>query len=117
MGYAIMKRIVAAVSAALMLSSGVVLAQDAKKVEAGRTLFRQKECTKCHQIEGKGNKDHPLDNVATKMSEAEIRKWLTSPKEMEATLEKQPKLKMSSKRAALTRAQIDDLMAYLVTLK
>jgi cytochrome c553 len=113
-----MKRFVTAVTAGLLVSSvGIVLAQDAKRIEAGRLLFSQKECTKCHQIAGRGNKEHPLDHVATKMNETDIRKWLTSPKEMEATLEKQPKLKMSSKKINLSAAQIDQLMAYLLTLK
>jgi len=115
-----MKRLVTAAVAGLTFSSaGLLLAQapEQKKIEAGMALFSQKECNKCHQIAGKGSKDHPLDHVATKISEADIRKWLTSTKEMEATLEKQPKLKMSSKKPNLTATEVDQLVAYLRTLK
>ena len=84
----------------------------------GKKLYDAKECAKCHMIAGKGNKIGPLDGVATKLKEAEIRNWLTDPVAMEAKLEKKPKVKMSSKakEMKLTPADIDALTAYLLTL-
>ena len=114
-----MKRFVIAAIGAVCLFGVTVSAQDAKLVAAGKKLYDSKECAKCHIIAGKGNKIGPLDGVASKLAEADIRKWFTATEEMEAKLEKKPKVKMSSKakQMALTPADIDALTAYVLTLK
>ena len=96
-----------------------VSAQDAKKIQTGKQLYGSKECAKCHMIAGKGNKIGVLDHVATKVSADDMRKWLTAPVDMEAKLDHKPKVKMSSKLAQmkLTDADVDALVAYLMTLK
>ena len=96
-----------------------VAAQDAKLVQAGKRLYETKECAKCHLIAGKGNKISPLDGVASKHGAAEMKKWLTATAEMEAALDHKPKVKMSSKVGLmkLTDAEVDALVAYLMTLK
>src|SRR5690349_8653385 len=111
-----MKRLVLTIAGIAVLSAPL-FAQDAKKVADGKKVFDAKECAKCHMIAGKGNKIGPLDGVASKLSEAEIRKWLTDPAEMEKTLEKKPKVKMSSKHITFTPAELDAVVAYLETLK
>jgi mono/diheme cytochrome c family protein len=99
------------------LAVAAVAAQDPKQVDVGRDLFSAKQCTKCHQVAGKGNKANKLDGVASKLTEADMRKWLTSPAEMEATLDHKPKIKMSSKKVPLKQAEVDSLVAYLQMLK
>lgn len=96
-----------------------VAAQDAKQVQAGKRLYDTKECAKCHLIAGKGNKISPLDGVGSKHTVAEMRKWLTATAEMEAALDHKPKVKMSSKIESmkLSDAEVDALVAYLMTLK
>ncbi len=113
------KRFLVAVVGTLALSGMTLLAQDAKQVDTGKKLFSSKECTKCHQIEGKGNKINILDGVATKVTAADMHKWLTEPAAMEAKLDHKPKVKMSSKikQLKLNPAEIDALVAYLQTLK
>ena len=37
----------------------------------------------CHAIAGAGNKSDPLDGVGKKLSAADIRAWIVTPKEME----------------------------------
>lgn len=110
-----MKRLGLAVLGAVLLCGSSAFAQDAA---AGKKIYDSKECAKCHIVAGKGNKIGPLDGVATKMSEADMRKWLTNPLEMERTLEKKPKVKMSSKlkQMGLKESDIDALIAYLKTL-
>lgn len=93
-----------------------MFAQDAKKVALGRKLYDQKECAKCHMIAGKGNKIGPLDDVGTKLSEADIRRWFTNTVEMEAKLDRRPRVKMAAKRLNLTPAEVDALTAYMLTL-
>ena len=95
-----------------------VSAQRASLVQAGKELYASHECDRCHRVAGKGYKDGKLDGVASKMSAADMRKWLTAPAEMEATLDKKPKVKMSSrKKMKLTDADVTALVAYLTTLK
>jgi mono/diheme cytochrome c family protein len=96
-----------------------VAAQDAKQVQAGKRLYESKECAKCHLIAGKGNKISALDGVGSKHTAAEMKRWLTATAEMEAALDHKPKVKMSSKVPLmnLSDADVDALVAYLMTLK
>lgn len=112
-----MKHFTLALVGLACLSTVAVSAQDPKQIDAGKQLYSAKQCAKCHQIAGKGNKANKLDGVASKLSPAEMKKWLISPAEMEAKLEKKPKLKMSSKKIELKGADLDAMLAYLETLK
>ena len=110
-------RLVLAVVAVAALAVGSLAAQD--KASQGRKIYDNKDCAKCHQIAGKGNKIGKLDGVASKMDAEEIRKWLTNPLEMEKSLTKKPKVKMSSKIKTMNlgAADIEALVAYMQTLK
>jgi mono/diheme cytochrome c family protein len=113
-----MKRVVAFVA---VLMGGVALAAQGtpQQVEAGRKLYNAKKCAQCHTIEGKGGtvtKLYPLDGVGAKLSAADMKRWLTHPEEMEAKLDKPPKLKMSSKKVPLTPEEADALTAYMLVL-
>ena len=119
-------RYVMAMVMAGLLGGGVVAAQqtaaapDPKLVEAGKKLYETQKCIQCHMIEGKGGtltKQFPLDGVGAKLPAADIRRWLTHPAEMEAKLPTQPKLKMSMRKYVLTPADLDALVAYMLTLK
>lgn len=114
-----MKRFIITLAGLTFLASAGISAQDAKKAADGKKLYDQKECAKCHMIAGKGNKIGKLDGVATKLSAADMRKWLTDPAQMEAKLDHKPKVKMSSKikQMQLKDPDIDALIAYLETLK
>lgn len=93
-------------------------AQGENLVEKGKAVYDARECDRCHMVAGRGYKDGKLDGVASKMGVEEMRRWLTAPAEMEATLEKSPKVKMSSrKRMTLTDAEVTALVAYLRTLR
>jgi mono/diheme cytochrome c family protein len=112
-----MSHFVLSLAGFVLLTSVAGAAQDAKQVETGKQLFSSKGCTKCHQVSGRGNKANVLDGVASKVSPADMKKWLTNPSEMEAKLDHKPKVKMSSKKPTLTNTDIDALVAYLQTLK
>lgn len=95
-----------------------VSAQDAALVRSGRDLYAAKECDRCHMVAGKGYKDGKLDGIASKMSADDMRKWLTSPREMEAGLDAKPKVRMSSRKSmTLSDAEVSALVAYLRTLR
>jgi mono/diheme cytochrome c family protein len=116
-----MSAIVGATMAVLV--SGTVLtaqAPDASKVAAGQKIYDTEKCNTCHQIKGVGGKlSTALDGVGGKFSEADIRKWLTTPAAMEAKLPKKPPMPMSTylKSHKLADADIDALTAYMLSLK
>ena len=106
-----------------VVGSGTVLlaqAPDAAKVAAGVKVYDTVKCGTCHQIKGAGGKlSTALDGVGGKLSEADIRKWLTSPAEMEAKLPKKPTMPMSTylKSHKLSDADVDAVTAYMLSLK
>ena len=98
----------------MVLTTGVAAAsQDAKRGEA---VYAEQKCSVCHSIAGKGNAKGSLDDVGTKLTEAEIREWITSPKEMTAKTKAERKPPMKS-YPNLPKADVDALVAYLQTLK
>jgi mono/diheme cytochrome c family protein len=110
-------------SVVAVAASGAVLtaqAPDPAKVAAGQKVYDTEKCNTCHQIKGVGGKlSTALDTVGTKFSEADIRKWLTTPAAMEAKLPKKPPMPMSTylKSHKLADADIDALTAYMLSLK
>jgi mono/diheme cytochrome c family protein len=93
--------------------ASVAAAQDAKA--KGEKLFVDQKCTLCHSIGDKGNKKGPLDGVASKLSAAEIREWITDAKGMTAKTKATRKPEM--KAFALPKDDVDALVAYLGSLK
>src|SRR5207249_3633907 len=110
-------RLLVGVLSLVVLTSGRLAAQDAKKIADGRKLYDRKDCAACHMIAGKGNKISPLDDVAGRLREADIRRWLTNTVEMEAALDRKPKVKMSAKKFNLSPNDVEALTAYLLTLR
>ena len=103
----------------MLWSGGGLLAQtpDAAKAAAGKTVFEETKCTKCHGPEGRGDRAGKLSlvGVSSKVSAADIRKWITTPAEMTAKLPRKPKEPM--KKFDLTDTQVDQLVAYVESLK
>jgi len=107
---------------AVAVSGAVLTAQapDPAKVAAGQKVYDTEKCNTCHQIKGVGGKlSTALDTVGSKVSEADIRTWLTTPAAMEAKLPKKPAMPMSVylKSHKLAAADIDALTAYMLSLK
>jgi cytochrome c1 len=64
----------------------------------------------CHSIAGAGNKKSPLDGIASKLSADDMKKWIKTPKAMKADTKMKPYPNIPEK-------DLDDLVAYLMTLK
>jgi mono/diheme cytochrome c family protein len=96
--------------------AGAALAQDAAKVERGKALYTEQKCKMCHSIAGEGNAKGPLDGVGSKLSAADLKQWLVSPKEMseKAKATRKPPMKAY---ASLPPEDQDALVAYMLTLK
>jgi cbb3-type cytochrome oxidase cytochrome c subunit len=114
-----------ALAAVVVLGPRVILASaeqapDPKLVASGKKLYATYKCDKCHSIAGRGSRKGPLDGVAAKLSAADLRKWLTTPAEMEAKLEKPPTGTDSMANALKTKGiepvEVDALVAYMQTL-
>ena len=85
-------------------------------VEKGKAVYTAQKCSVCHSIGGVGNKKGELDHVAGKLSEADLRSWITNAPEMAAKAKAERKPPMKS-YPALTKDEVDSLVAYMQTLK
>ena len=113
-----MMRYLAQVAGLIGVMTLTASAQDATQVQAGKRVYSEKQCARCHMVAGRGYKNGKLDGVASKLSADEMRKWLTTPADMEAKLDHKPKVKMSSRKTLkLTEAEATSLVAYLMTMK
>jgi cytochrome c2 len=104
-----------AVAMGLAMSPAVAFAGDAQ-VERGIAVYKAQKCNLCHLIAGEGKKTGTtLDGVGAKLSDAEIKEWLTHPKDAAAKAKstKKPVMKDYSK---LPAADLDALVAYMKTL-
>lgn len=105
---------IAFVSVGLVLWAAGAFAQG--NAAHGKQLFADNKCTVCHEIGGTGNKKGPLNDVGSKLSAGDIRQWITSAPEMaaKAKADRKPPMKAYD---ALTKDEVDDLVAYLSSLK
>ena len=98
-----------------VVPSATAWAQDA--VEKGKAVYAAQKCSMCHSIAGTGGKASALDGVGKKLSEAEIRAWIVTPKEMEKKTKSTKKPVMPDRYSKLPAADIDALVAYMASLK
>ena len=105
-----------AVAMALSLGLGVsaVWAEepakpDAAKVGKGQQVYSAQHCSMCHSVAGKGNPKTPLDDVGSKMTADELKKYIVNPKSVK------PDSKMKA-YSSLAAEDLDALVAYLQTL-
>ena len=105
----------------LLIASLVVMlwavAQDQETIDRGRKVYTEQKCSTCHQIGGQGNKAFPLDGVGARLSDVELRRWLTNTREMEDAQPTRPAIRMSSRRYNLDEHELAAIVAYLRTLK
>lgn len=108
--------VVIAVVTGSLLFGRASSAQDKAAVDHGIKVYAAQKCSTCHSIEGKGKKTGPLDGVASKLSEAEVREWIVNAVAMAKKTEskKKPVMKNYSK---LPKEDVDALVAYMMTLK
>jgi len=77
--------------------------------ERGQQVYAAQKCTMCHSIAGKGNPKNPLDDVGSRMSADDLKKYITAPKSVK------PDSKMKA-YPTLPAEDLDALVAYLKTL-
>lgn len=108
-------------AAALVLLQWLLLqAGSGDPAAAGRRVYDARKCATCHMIAGRGNIRFNLDGVGARLTEAELRRWLTDTAEMERAMLKQPAVRMSEWLKAnrkINDADVTALVAYLASLK
>jgi mono/diheme cytochrome c family protein len=103
-----------ALAGLVAVGSSVSAAGDAAK---GEQVYTSQKCSMCHSIAGKGSKLSPLDGIGAKLSAEDIKAWIVDPAGMSKKAGSTKKPAMPSKYAKLPAADIDNLVAYLQTLK
>ena len=108
----------AAAVAVTAMTAGSASAQDLKA--KGEKVYADQKCSVCHAIAGKGNAKGPLDDVGKKLSAEDIHLWLTDPAAATAKFKAARKPAMTSiaaKLKALSKDDVDALVAYMSSLK
>ena len=105
------------VIAGLTLCGGLAATAAAQNAEVarGEKLFADQKCALCHSIGDKGNKKGPLDGVASKLKNEQVREWIVDAKGMAAKTKAARKPEM--KAYTLPKEDVEALAAYLMTLK
>ena len=99
----------------VVLGAGLATTAFAQNTARGETVYTEQKCSVCHSIGDKGNKKGPLDGVGTRLSEADLRAWITDAKGMTAKTKAARKPEMRA--YTLPQADVDALVTYLQTLK
>ncbi len=81
----------------------------------GEKVYADQKCSLCHSIAGKGNAKGALDGVGSKLSEADIRAWITDANAM--TTKTGATRKPAMKQYSLPKDDVDALVSYLASLK
>ena len=106
-----------ALASILLVGITPATGQDAAQIKRGEEVYSAQKCQVCHSIAGKGNKMNPLDGVGKKLTAADIREWIVHPAEMTAKSKSTKKPPMPAKYSTLAAADLDALVAYLLSLK
>ena len=99
---------------ATALAAAWALPASAQLADKGKAVYDAQKCSLCHSVAGKGNVKGPLDKVGATSNAADIRKWITTPKEMKSPTNRKPEMRAYPN---LPAADLDALVAYMLTLK
>jgi mono/diheme cytochrome c family protein len=97
-------------------SARMVSADEAAVVARGKQIFTEQKCALCHSIAGVGNKNGPMEEALGKLKADEIKKWITSPKEMGTATKATRKPPMKT-FPNLSAEDVNALVAYLQSVK
>ena len=81
----------------------------AADVEKGKEAYKTAKCGMCHSVAGAGGKMKALDGVGARLKADELKKWVVAPQEMKKDTKKKP--------VKVAEANLDNIVAYLQTLK
>jgi mono/diheme cytochrome c family protein len=105
----------AVICVAILTAAAAASARAQETKADGEKVYAAQKCSLCHSIAGKGNAKGPLDEVGSKLSDGEIRSWLTDAKGM--TEKTHATRKPAMKAYTLSKADVDALSTYLSAMK
>lgn len=112
-----MTRMISSLAATgILMFAGAASAQHAEVIQRGQKVYTAQKCQICHSIEGKGNKNGPLDGVGSKLSVDEIRQWIVDAPGMTAKSKAVRKPPMKA-YPNIGKEDLDALVTYLYSLK
>lgn len=89
---------------------------DPHRIKAGRQVYKQRACARCHSIAGKGNPRKPLDGVGARRSAEQLRDRIIGADALQRELpERAFKLKQAHRE--LPGDDLDALVIYLQSLR
>lgn len=100
----------------MLVFAGAASAQHADVIARGQKVYTAQKCQICHSIEGKGNKNGPLDGVGSTLSVEEIRQWIVDAPGMTAKAKATRKPPMKA-YPNISKDDLDALVTYLYSLK
>jgi len=86
------------------------------QIEAGRQVYQQYGCARCHSISGEGNPRNPLDGVGIKRTDKELRDWVTGTAAIQGLVSSRV-LKLKSVNERMSDKELDVLLIYLKNLR
>ena len=89
---------------------------DLERIEAGRLIYEQQGCARCHSITGNGNHRNSLDGVGTRRTALELRDWIIGADVLKGEL---PEYASKLKRvySELPEDDLDALVIYMQSLR
>lgn len=87
-----------------------------ESVAAGRLIYEQQSCARCHSIAGEGHPRNPLDGVGVRREAAELRDWITGAETLRGALAPST-LELKQAYGELPDAALEDLVSYLRSLR
>ncbi len=85
-------------------------------IEAGRQVYKQQACARCHSIAGKGNSRNPLDGVGIKRTADELRNWIIGADTIQGSVP-EGVFKLKKTYRGLTERDLDSLVIYMQSLQ
>ena len=108
--------LIALATVGVLAFASAAFAQDAALIAKGRQVYADQKCSVCHSIANQGNTKGKLDDVGSRLKAEDIRAWLVTPKEMTQKTKAPRKPEMKA-YPSLPKADLDALVAYMLSLK
>lgn len=87
-----------------------------ERIEAGKQVYQQQNCSRCHSIAGEGNPRNPLDNIGEKRSAEELRDYITGADRLQKIISERS-LKLKQQYRLLPVDELDALIVYMQSLR
>lgn len=89
---------------------------DPDRIEAGRQVYRQQVCARCHSVAGQGNPRNPLDGVGARRTAEELRDWIIGAEALQGELPERA-FKLKQAYTELSGDNLDALVIYMQSLR